>query len=174
MPSRVAKRAIKIRNEKGANGTYRAHVGVLFTRRPGRNVQARTSTLAQHVRPRLTTGASRPVSARNCCSRPGLGKLRASKTNPPPLPDSSVGMEWWKEKLKMWTTRPAAGAARCRPCRPSRSPGSPPAGRSGRRGPRRRGGCGRPCRAPGPAGADGPSGRSAGPGRRARTARGDA
>ncbi len=52
-----------------------------------------------------------PVRDRNCSWRPGLGRLRASKTNPPPLPASSAGMGWWKEKLKMRTVKPGAGAA---------------------------------------------------------------
>jgi len=43
-------------------------------------------------------------SIRNCSWRPGLGRLRASNTNPPPF--RRVGRRFtWKEKLKMWTVR---------------------------------------------------------------------
>ncbi len=60
------------------------------------------------------TGASLPVRDLKRSSRPGLGRLRPSKMKPPPLPVSSLGKDWWKEKLKMRTTRLSASVAR--PC----------------------------------------------------------
>src|SRR6185437_13807276 len=49
------------------------------------------------------TDASLPVTCLKRSSRPGFGKLRASNTNPPPLPDSSAGLSPWNEKLNTRT-----------------------------------------------------------------------